>query len=134
MRSGISDNKKMFSLFRSKKSPRASPEPIPGPDASPPESDNFVIVEDRNPSQPNPQSQTGLYPLFDSTSNSRSEAQNQPVHYLQGVPFKISPDLSEGDATQAFQVQVDEILAKLTRWNSIEEDYDFMLERSLVAQ
>lgn len=122
----------MFSLFRSKKSPRASPEPIPGPDASTPESDNFVIVENRN--QPNPQPQTGLYPLFDPATNSRSDTQTQPVHYLQGVPFKVSPDLSEGDGTQAFQVQVDEILAKLTRWNSVEEDYDFMLERSLVAQ
>lgn len=124
----------MFSIFRSKKSPRASPEPIPGPDASSPESDNFVMIEDRNHLQPQP---TGLYPLFDSTSatNSRNEeAQTQPAHYLQGVPFKISPELSEGDATQAFQMQVDEVLAKLTRWNSVEEDYDFVLERSLVAQ
>ncbi|KAJ6639023.1 hypothetical protein Bhyg_11762, partial [Pseudolycoriella hygida] len=73
------------------KSPRSSPEPIPGPDqdASPPESDSFVV---------------------------------------------LSSDISEGDATEAFQMQVDEILAKLTRWNSVEEDYDFTLERSLVAQ
>lgn len=121
----------MFSLFRSKKSPRSSPEPIPGPDASPPESDNFVMVDNR---PVNPQPQTGLYPLFDATSNFHNESQTQPVHYLQGVPFKLSPDLSEGDATEAFQVRVDEILAKLSRWNSVEEDYDFTLERSLVAQ
>lgn len=126
---------KMFSLFRSKKSPRASPEPIPGPDASTPESDSFVIVGDRNQPQPNSQQQqSGLYPMFDIASNSRSETQTQPAHYLQGVPFKVSPDLSESDGTEAFQVQVDEILAKITRWNSVEDDYDFMLERSLVTQ
>lgn len=122
----------MFSIFRSKKSPRASPEPIPGPDASPSESDNFVMVDDRN--KLNPQPQSGLYPLFDATSGSRSDVQTQPVHYLQGVPFKLDSDLSDGDGTEAFQMQVDEILAKLTRWNSVEEDYDFTLERSLVAQ
>ncbi len=119
----------MFSLFRSKKSPRASPEPGP-------ESDGFVVVEDRNPFVPNSQPQTtGLYPLVDPTAaHSASDTQSQPVHYLQDVPFKLSPELSEGDATQAFQMKFDEILAKLTRWNSIEEDYDFMLERSLVSQ
>lgn len=122
----------MFSIFRSKKSP--PPSPIPGPDTSP-ESDNFVMIDDRNNLQPN--STTGLYPLFDASTNSGSGSghnEMQPVHYLQGVPFKLSPEISEGDSTQVYQMQVDEILAKLTRWNSVEEDYDFMLERSLVAQ
>ncbi|KAG4078151.1 hypothetical protein HA402_002203 [Bradysia odoriphaga] len=119
----------MFSLFRSKKSPRASPEPEPGV-----ESDNFVMVDDRNPFKPNSQPQTNLYPLVNPASTSTSDNQPQPVHYLQDVPFKLSSDLTEGDTAEAFQMQVDEILAKLTRWNSIEEDYDFVLERSLVSQ
>lgn len=117
----------MFSLFRSKKSPRASPEPGQ-------EADNFVIVQDPNPFPPNTQPQTGLYPLVDPASLPSGDASSAPVHYLQDVPFKLSSDLTEGDATQAFQMQLDEMIARMSRWNSIEEDYDFMLERSLVAQ
>lgn len=117
----------MFSIFRSKKSPRDSPEPEP-------ESNNFVVVDDRNLFKPNPQPPTNLYPLVNPSATSISDNQTQPVHYLQDVPFKLSSDLTEDDATEAFQMQVDEILAKLTRWNSVEEDYDFVLERSLVSQ
>lgn len=119
----------MFSLFRSKKSPRASPEPEPEP-----ESDNFVLVSDRHPFSPNTQPQTSLYPLVNPAATPISDNQSQPVPYLQDVPFKLSSDLTEGDSTEAFQMQVDEILAKLTRWNSVEEDYDFVLERSLISQ
>lgn len=116
----------MFSLFRSRKSPRASPEPEQEPD-------NFVMLDNRSQFQPIPQ-QTGLYPLVDNSTRPATDTQTQAVPYLQDVPFKISPDLTEGDDTKNFQVQLDEMLAKLSRWNSVEEDYDFMLERSLIAQ
>lgn len=134
---------RMFSFFKSKKpSPSSSPEsePIPG-------QGDFVVVEpkvggDTNPTQPN------LYPHFDQNTfgyppamppvNPMKPATNenaQNISYLHGVPFKLSSELSIGDSTEITKIQIDDILSVITSKMEVSQlDYDFGLERSIIAQ
>lgn len=136
----------MFSFFKSKKpSPSSSPEldPIPGPDSG------FVVVDPtRNPNQP--QNPNSMYPNFDGhfgvpppigpyavnpTVSPKKEPSSPHISYLHGVPFKLSSELSTGDTNEITKIQIDDILAAITAKMEVSSnDYDFGLERSLIAQ
>lgn len=136
----------MFSFFKSKKpSPPSSPEnePAPGPP------NDFVVV-DPNPINPNPGG-SALYPNFQqvfpyppalpgsqpSPIQQPANTNDSPHHtnYLHGVPFKLSSELSTGDTNEIIKIQVDDILAMITsKMEVTQTDYDFGLERSIIAQ
>lgn len=56
------------------------------------------------------------------------------MNYLHGVPFKLASELSTGDSDEIMKIQVDDILAIITSKLGVENDYDFGLERSIIAQ
>lgn len=62
------------------------------------------------------------------------ESPSATFHYLQGVPFKLSAELNTSDTTEVSRLQIDEILAYLTRTFELSGDYEFRLEHTLVAQ
>lgn len=119
----------MFSFFRSSKksSPVESPE---NSDASPASVGNdFIIIGDRNPkpySYPTPTG-GGVYPSLGpsgangpaaSTSKSNMVRQDsETISYLQGVPFQLSPSIrrADEDPTEVWRIEVDQILANMTR-------------------
>lgn len=131
----------MFSFFKTKKSsPPSSPESDPIPSVS-----DFVVV---NPNDADRDAKS-LYPNFGgqfsaSSSNvpplpsgrpplQHSESVQQ--NYINGVPFKLSPEISTGDTDEITRIQVDDILALITsKMDITNEDYDFTLERSLLRQ
>lgn len=137
----------MFSFFKNKKpSPPSSPEldPIPGPNSS----NDFVVVNP-NPNS-DPSGGNSFYPNFNqhfgrpiptgggSGNGSGSPTKDQSIHhpnYLHGVPFKLSSELSLGDSDEINKIQIDDILASITsKMEVAKHDYDFSLERSIVAQ
>lgn len=135
----------MFSFFKSSKkhSPRSSPEPdeqhsIPGPDS------DFVLVNDNTHKNSNNAGVDGvagtgqgnlLYPFGNININIPKKTQQDcPVHYLHGVPFNLSTELTVGDSTEITRIQVDEILAFITRIIQNSNEYEFKQERSIVSQ
>lgn len=143
----------MFSFFKSKKhSPPASPDydPIPGPDTQPSTADHdgFTVVNpspQRNPYQQSSGGDNFVYPTLglggDATASSNRGSTNvtpdspsATFHPMQGVPFKIAAELKDGDTTEVSRLQIDEILAYLTRTFELTGDYEFRLERAIIAQ
>lgn len=147
----------MFSFFKSNK--KSSPEdsasssdeqPIPGPDrpaSNVVDQDGFTVINHPNPYQRDQFQQSphggGLYPAFGGGGGfgsgggapQQQQQQKQPVHYLHGVPFKMSPDLCGNEnSTEITRLQIDEILAFLTRTLDLQNDYEFQLERAIAAQ
>lgn len=131
----------MFSFFKSKKSsPPSSPESEPIPSAS-----DFVVVDQKGGSDPNAKP---LYPNFGGQYSGPNMVPPLPggrppllhsdsvqLNYINGVPFKLSPEISTGDSDEITRIQVDDILAVITSKMEItKEDYDFTLERSLLRQ
>lgn len=148
----------MFSFF-SKSSKKHSP--VESPDSndevvapSQQQEEDFIMIEGRNRRQPlNPYQQSGgVYPSLDGTSayggnigvphpnNAhpgpvKRQDSNANFHYLQGVPFKLSSEIDTGaDSTEVQRIQVDEILASLTRMMEMSADYEFKLEQTTVSQ
>lgn len=138
----------MFSFFKSKKpSPPSSPEPdpVPGPNA-----DGFVVIDSRPGNGNFLPPTSSLYPNFDGNfgnigpvppipnampNASAGAANSTHVNYLSGVPFKLSSELSTGDQNEIMKIQVDDILAVITSKMQMEDkNYDFGLERSIIAQ
>lgn len=140
----------MFSFFKSKKSsPPSSPESerANGPN-------DFVVV-DPNVGNQNLsfQGTPNMYPSFNQvfpyppgnnpvtnitpTQPSANTNNDSPQHanYLHGVPFKLSSELSSGDSNEIMKIQVDDILAIITSKLEVSQnDYDFGLERSIIAE
>lgn len=130
----------MFSFFKGKKSsPPSSPEEDPIPSAG-----DFVIVDSKQGgSDPKP-----LYPNFGQQYGGPSAVPTLPTrpqlhhsdsvlqqNYINGIPFKLSPELSTGDSDEITRIQVDDILALITSKMEVTKmDYDFTLERSLLRQ
>lgn len=135
---------------------------IPGPDASL-DRDGFTVINPQpSPYQHNQYQQSGggggssnfVYPNLGgggivsplkfgsgnggggSTTNQQQtpESPSATFHYLQGVPFKISSELNNNDTTEVSRLQIDEILAYLTRTFELSGDYEFRLEHTLIAQ
>ncbi|KAH8420548.1 hypothetical protein KR009_011286 [Drosophila setifemur] len=145
----------MFSIF-GKRKPAETPteEPIQGP-ADPPRpgtstvGDEFVFVE-RKPAADPMAPGGGLYPYGalpyppmpgprPGSSPAKQPgggggATQGPVNYLQDIPFVMAPGLAGKDSYASAQMQVDSILALLTRQMSVDElaeEYTFALERSV---
>lgn len=134
----------MFSFFKtkSKSSPPSSPESDPIPSAN-----DFVVVDPNAPSGPNIKP---LYPNFGGQfsggpSNVVSplpggrpilqHSDSVQLNYINGVPFKLSSELSTGDSDEITRIQIDDILAVITsKMDIAKEDYDFTLERSILRQ
>lgn len=73
-------------------------------------------------------------PVYPPMTNVASASDNvSPVPYVQGVPFELAPQLSTKSDFEVTQLQVDSILALLTRQMSVDEneEYNFALERSI---
>lgn len=122
----------MFSFFRSSKKPSPA-ESAENSDAASAASlpasisDDYVMIEQRNRQpQPDPHQQAasggGVYPSLGPdgpTAGNRSlqRGQSETFSYLQGVPFKLSPDIRTNDAdpTEVTRYEVDQILANMTR-------------------
>lgn len=139
----------MFGFF-GKKKPAESPtdEPIQGQaDATRQNNgDDFIFVErksDADPPAPGggrimyppmPQSAYGPMPYppaIPARQTMGTGPINAPINYLQDIPFELSPQLKTKDRFSGTQVEVDAILAFLTRQMSVADDYTFTLERSV---
>lgn len=146
----------MFSFFKSSKKPVESPDSsdeVVAPSPSQQQEDDFIMIEGRNRRQPlNPYQQQsgGVYPSLDNNTSAyggnvigphpssqtavRRQDSNANFHYLQGVPFKLSSEIDTGaDSTEVQRIQVDEILASLTRMMEMTADYEFKLEQSTLS-
>lgn len=134
----------MFSFFSNSKK-RQSPDesgepPIPGPNPD----DGFVMVNQNSGQQPNP---TGsLYPSFNGSGQIIYPNRPAPsipavkpievqVHYLQGVPFKLSKELLMNTNKDAYAVQIGDLLAFTTRKLHLDAfNYDFTVEKSVLHE
>lgn len=77
---------------------------------------------------------TGPYAVNPNVSP-KKEPTSPGVNYLHGVPFKLSSELSTGDTNEITKIQIDDILALITSKMEVSaNDYDFGLERSIIAQ
>lgn len=117
----------MFSFFRSSKkpSPAESAEEVSSAASLP--GDDYVMIEQRNRQpQPDPLQQHstgggGVYPSLGpdgpNVTPTFNRTQSETFSYLQGVPFKLSPDIrmGDGDPTEVARYEVDQILANMTR-------------------
>ncbi|XP_004524941.1 uncharacterized protein LOC105664408 [Ceratitis capitata] len=112
--------------------------------------DDFIFIErkttDNDPVKPQTQSM-GVYPPMPSTFGiggftghpvyppvgNAGGGNVAPVPYVQGVPFELAPHLNTKSDFEVIQLQVDSILALLTRQMSVDEseEYNFALERSI---
>lgn len=133
----------MFSFFKTKKSsPSSSPESEPIPSGS-----EFVMVDPNkggadpsaNPLYPNFNQQfgypSGIPPALPTRPPLQHSESVHSANYINGVPFKLSPEISTGDTEEITRIQVDDILALITSKMEITQvDYDFTLERSLLQQ
>lgn len=132
----------MFSFFKTKKSsPPSSPELDPIPSGN----NDFVVVDPKGSTDPNTKP---IYPNFGGGFGGPSNYPPLPpvrpplqhsdsvqLNYINGVPFKLSSEISTGNGDEITRIQVDDILALITSKMEItKEDYDFTLERSLLRQ
>lgn len=131
----------MFSFFLPKK--KSSPtEDAPAAESA----DDYIFVEKKSPSDPPraPPNNNSVYPEVPQTvylpqipgypmsgfgRATSVESSNQ--HFLDGVPFELSPQLSS-KAYDIVQLQVDGILAALTKQMQMEGDYTFKLEKEIL--
>lgn len=126
----------MFSFFRSSKktSPAESPDHNSDSSLSANIGDDYVLIEQRGRSQPDPFSVAGggVYPSLGPAGGSGVDLSNPSgnrnggMHrqqsdvfsYLEGVPFKLSPLIRATGAADPMEVwgfEVDQILANMTR-------------------
>lgn len=116
----------MFSSFFGSSKKKSPSDPIPG--YQEPQSG------DNHHEQPDP-SQWTFVPNHPEPNPPPKQFNRQQsilqTNYLNGVPFKLSAELQQGDSTEKSRVQIDEILSKISVFD--DKEYDFSLERSLVG-
>ncbi|XP_075156460.1 uncharacterized protein LOC142229767 [Haematobia irritans] len=145
----------MFSFF-TKKSQNSDSPVIQGPSSSTDQqgADDFIFVEKKG--QPNDPPQHPHRPVYPSmpaapygtpypryqypgppgvapnTANSTNSL--HPVPYVQDIPFVLAPQLCTKTTFDNTQMQVDGILAFLTRQMSVDaqEEYNFTLEQNVL--
>lgn len=120
----------MFSFFKSKKS-NVDTDPIPAAATT----DDYIFVEKKDDDRPSP------YPTlsgpFGGYNPPAPGPQSPPPisNYLQGVPFKLSPELEDqGNSQEITRFQVDEILSYIKRIESSNVEYGFGLEKEVLTQ
>lgn len=123
--------------------------------------EDFVLIGGNRPQSsndsypPNGFGSSGMYPSLgghigglygggggyggDRTSGTPQQVRRQDssvnFHYLQGVPFKLANEISTGgDSTEIERIQVDAMLASLTRTLDFSSDYEFKLEQEVAAR
>ncbi|XP_055837074.1 uncharacterized protein LOC129905585 [Episyrphus balteatus] len=137
----------MLSFFSKKKpSPETPPGEITMKGPSEGNGEEFIIVENQHPGGPpppfhNPTPMMPLYPypptsfgLPPSNNNPSNSMQNNPVPYIMGIPFNLSPQLCTKTSFEVTQMEVDGILALMTKQMQLESDYDFKLERGILSE
>lgn len=129
----------MFSFFKSSKKAEEPAEPIPA--AASKQEDEFIFVERKNDQpQPPPTQQQSIYPQFPGYGDNPAQyppktiVNNHPPSYIQGVPFKLSTQLSNDSNIEIEKIQTDEILSFIVNKVHSKLDYDFSLERSVIAE
>ncbi|EDV92234.1 uncharacterized protein LOC6565928 [Drosophila grimshawi] len=142
----------MFSLF-GKRKPADTPteEAIQGPSDVPKQSngDDFIFVDRKTDVDPVTAPGGMMYPPMPPsaygplpyppphgarTAMGPHQNLNAPISYVQDIPFELAPQLASKDRFSGTQMQVDGILAFLTRQLSVDalaEEYTFTLERSV---
>lgn len=105
-----------------------------GPDSSLNNGDGFVVINHENPSPVNNNLYPPIPPIPVNNMSYNKIPSIQPAHYLQGVPFKISPEIENSKSFETYQLEIDGILALMTKRLQFEEDYDFSLEREIISQ
>lgn len=125
----------MFSFFKSKKNsptgtPPESEPPIPSAD-----SDEFIFVDKKEDSRPTTTGGSVYPPLGPYPPNLPSRPEQQPIHALHGVPFKLSPEITNGDenSVEITKFQVNEISSSIGRIN-LDLNYDFAFEKEIISQ
>ncbi|XP_055918006.1 uncharacterized protein LOC129950184 [Eupeodes corollae] len=136
----------MLSFFSKKKpSPDTPPEDITVKGPSEVNGEEFIIVENQHQGGPasfnNPSTMMPLYPypptnfgLPPSNYNNSSNASQTPVPYVMGIPFNLSPQLCTKNSFEVTQMEVDGILALMTKQMQLDIDYDFNLERGILSE
>jgi hypothetical protein len=134
----------MFSFFKSKKpNPPAEGDPIPHANnvnnTGPGEDDEFTFVE-RKPLPVGPGG-NNIYPVIGPAGQhpnippfAASKKEQEQISYLQGIPFKLSQQLTSGDTTQITQLKIDQIESFISKRQQANLDYDFSLERTIVSE
>lgn len=128
----------IFGKKKQKESPPETPEEEPSqPD------DEYIFIEKRNQPEPNPNGlPPNLYPPLNITpypsmpavpKQNSQEAQTNDLH---SIPFKLSKELerSLNDDLVIDKLRLDEIVSFIKRVNMKNYDYEFSLERSVIAE
>lgn len=139
-------------LFGRKKPQKESPPESSTEEEQQDPNDGYIFVERkvRRPAPPPPSEEgtpypsSGLYPGLDGAGNFRvnpttsgdEESNQDPPHYLSGVPFKLCKQLEREivDDLEIDRLQIGEILAFIKRLNSRNNEYPFELEQSVITE
>lgn len=133
-----------MSWFFGKKKHRESPPETPEEPPAPPD-DEYIFVEKRNQSGPNSDDKTpGLYPSLNNinsypampTALVKQNSQESHSSDLSNIPFKLCKELERNmnDDLLIDKLRLDEILNFIKRVKVENYDYEFSLERSVIAE
>lgn len=138
----------MLSFFSKKKqSPETTPGDITIQGPAEGNVEGFVVVDNQHPGThqsstfPKANQMMPLYP-YPPTSfgvevnqgNCNSNTNQTPVPYIMGIPFKLSSQLCSKTSFEVTQMEVDGILALMTKQMQLENEYDFKLERGILNE
>lgn len=116
----------MFSSFFGSSKKKSPSDPIPGYQ-EPQSGEN----QGEQPQLPDPSQWTFVPDPNPAPKPFNRQQSILHTNYLNGVPFKLSAELQQGDTTEKSRVQIDEILSRISIFD--DKEYDFSLERSLVG-
>ncbi|KAJ8683065.1 hypothetical protein QAD02_018857 [Eretmocerus hayati] len=133
----------MFNFFGKKKnreSPPSSPE-----EGTPPSDDNFVFIEKRGQTGPDSENKTpSLYPSLTNIDAYpsvpipavRQISQDSHTSDLSTIQFKLCRELqrSMNDDLVIDKLRLDEIVSFMRRINQRDYEYEFTVERSVIAE
>lgn len=124
----------MFSFFKSKKSPIASPTEPARAEDNVQKADEFVVINPGGPAAPlYPSAQLPHPPPQGHVPFNRQHSL-QIANYTQHVPFKLSAALSSNTTSDSeiWDIRLREMNNQFSRITT--DDYSFSLERSIVQQ
>lgn len=130
-------------LFGKKKHKESTPD---SPEEEPTQPDDeYIFIEKRNQPEPNPNGfPSNLYPSLVTPYPSvpvppmisKQTSQDSQTNDLNNIPFKLSKELerSLNDDLVIDKLRLDEIVSFIKRVNMKNYDYEFSLERSVIAE